>query len=129
MMTSDRNSSVWIQTAQRIQAIAQTGLTYAVSPYDVERYSDLSAIAVSMLAGPEAEKIDLATLLFASERGYATPNVDVRAAVFQKIACCWFASGKTGAGPFQADGLRSDKALRSLWSARCERSPATSSKR
>jgi ADP-ribose pyrophosphatase YjhB (NUDIX family) len=84
MMTSDPNSSVWNQTAQRIQAIAHTGLTYAVSPYDVERYSDLSAIAVSMLAGPETEKIDLATLLFASERGYATPKVDVRAAVFQE---------------------------------------------
>jgi ADP-ribose pyrophosphatase YjhB (NUDIX family) len=86
MMTSDPNSSVWIQIAQRIQAIAQTGLTYAVavSPYDVERYSELSTIAASMLAGPEAEKIDLATLLFASERGYATPKVDVRAAVFQE---------------------------------------------
>ena len=82
-MTSDPNSS-WIQTAQRIQAIAQTGLTYAVDPYDVERYSDLSAIAASMLAGPAAEKIDLATLLFTSERGYATPKVDVRAAVFQE---------------------------------------------
>jgi ADP-ribose pyrophosphatase YjhB (NUDIX family) len=84
MMTSDPNSSVWIQIAQRVQAIAQTGLTYAVSPYDVERYSDLSAIAASMLAGPDAEKIDLATLLFGSERGYATPKVDVRAAVFQE---------------------------------------------
>ena len=84
MMTSDPNSSVWIQTAQRIQAIAQTGLTYAVDAYDVERYGELSAIAASMLAGPDAEKIDLATLLFASERGYATPKVDVRAAVFQE---------------------------------------------
>jgi ADP-ribose pyrophosphatase YjhB (NUDIX family) len=84
MLTSDPNSSVWIQTAQRIQAIAQTGLTYAVDAYDVERYGELSAIAASMLAGPDAEKIDLATLLFASERGYATPKVDVRAAVFQE---------------------------------------------
>jgi len=84
MMTSDPNSSVWIQTAQRIQAIAQTGLTYAVDAYDVERYGELSAIAASMLAGPDAEKIDLATLLFASERGYPTPKVDVRAAVFQE---------------------------------------------
>src|SRR5271156_4108777 len=84
MLTSDPNSSVWIQTAQRIQAIAQTGLTYAVSPYDVERYSELSVIAASMLAGPDAERIELATLLFSSERGYPTPKVDVRAAVFQE---------------------------------------------
>lgn len=69
--------------AQRIQAIAQTGLTYAVSPYDVERYRELCAIAASMIAGPEPEKIALATRLFALERGYATPKVEVRAAVLQ----------------------------------------------
>jgi ADP-ribose pyrophosphatase YjhB (NUDIX family) len=36
-----------------------------------------------MIAGPEPEKIALATRLFGSDRGYATPKVDVRAAVFQ----------------------------------------------
>ena len=69
--------------AQRIQAIAQTGLTYATSPYDVERYSELSAISAAMSAGPEPERIALATELFAASHGYATPKVDVRAAVFR----------------------------------------------
>ena len=77
------NTNVWNSVAQRIQAIAQTGLTYATSPYDVERYSELSAIAASMSAGPEPERITLATELFAASHGYATPKVDVRAAVFQ----------------------------------------------
>jgi len=69
--------------AQRIQAIAQTGLAYATSPYDVERYSELSSIATSMSAGPEPERVALATELFTASHGYATPKVDVRAAVFQ----------------------------------------------
>jgi hypothetical protein len=47
----------WISLAQRIQAIAQTGLTYSQGPYDTERYGELAAIAASMIAGPEPEKI------------------------------------------------------------------------
>jgi hypothetical protein len=76
------NTKDWISLAQRIQAIAQTGLAYATGPYDVERYQELSAIAASMIAGPEPERIALAAELFAAEQGYATPRVDVRAAVF-----------------------------------------------
>ena len=83
-MTSSTNSNTWIQIAQRIQAIAQTGLNYAVSPYDIERYGELSAIAAAMIAGPEPLNIDRARLVFGAERGYATPKVDVRAAVFQQ---------------------------------------------
>jgi ADP-ribose pyrophosphatase YjhB (NUDIX family) len=77
------NSNLWASIAQRIQAIAQTGLTYSLSPYDTERYRELSEIAASMMAGPEPERAALAARLFAAERGYATPKVDVRAAVFQ----------------------------------------------
>ncbi|MCU1236725.1 MAG: hydrolase [Candidatus Solibacter sp.] len=73
----------WISLAQRIQAIARTGLTYAAGPYDVERYGELMAIAAGMIAGPERERIALADCLLAAEAGYATPNADVRAAVFE----------------------------------------------
>ena len=69
--------------AQRIQAIAQTGMAYAAGPYDAERYSELAALAAAMIAGPEPERTALALRLFAAEAGYATPKVDVRAAVFQ----------------------------------------------
>lgn len=82
-MAEAQNPREWIALAQRIQAIAQTGLTYATSPYDVERYTELSEIAASMMAGPEPERVALASRLFAAEQGYATPKVDVRAAVLQ----------------------------------------------
>ena len=78
----ETNTNEWNSIALRIQAIAQTGLAYATSPYDAERYHELSAIAASMIAGPEPEKIALAAELFAVQHGYATPRVDVRAAVF-----------------------------------------------
>jgi len=78
------NPNQWQSLAQRIQAIAQTGLAYAATPYDADRYRELSAIAASMIAGPEPERIALAADLFATEQGYATPRVDVRAAVFQE---------------------------------------------
>ena len=73
----------WISIAQRIQAISQTGLAYAQSPYDVERYQELSEIAAAMMAGSEPGAATLAQRLFAAEAGYATPKVDVRGAVFQ----------------------------------------------
>jgi ADP-ribose pyrophosphatase YjhB (NUDIX family) len=80
--TESRNE--WHSIAQRIQAIAQTGLAYATSPYDADRYGELSAIAAAMIAGPEPERIALAAQLFAAAHGYATPRVDVRAAVFEE---------------------------------------------
>jgi ADP-ribose pyrophosphatase YjhB (NUDIX family) len=72
-----------ISLAQRIQAIAQTGLAYAQNDYDAERYRELREIAAALMAGPEADVAALAAGLFAAERGYATPKVDVRAAVFR----------------------------------------------
>ena len=71
--------------ARRLQAMAQTGLTYARDPYDIERYGTLRRIAAEIAAGgaaePEVDRLDSA---FASEVGYATPKVDVRGAVFDE---------------------------------------------
>ena len=76
--------ATWLAVAQRIQAISQTGLAFAENHYDSGRYRELSEIAASMMAGPEPEHIPLAAGVFASERGYATPKVDVRAAVLRE---------------------------------------------
>ncbi len=73
----------WLDWCQRLQAIAQTGLTFARDPYDRERYEALREIAVEMLAaGSDAEPAVIRDLL-AAETGYATPKVDVRAVVFR----------------------------------------------
>ncbi len=73
----------WLERAKRLQAIAQTGLTYARDPYDRERYEAVRDIAVALIADRTGGEPRALADLFAGESGYATPKVDVRAAVFR----------------------------------------------
>ncbi len=69
--------------ARRLQAIAQTGLTFAKDPYDLERYHAVQQLAAEMTAGQaDGLAVQEAVDLFARDSGYATPKVDVRAVVF-----------------------------------------------
>ena len=68
----------WIEWTQRLAAIAQSGLTYARDPFDIERYEALRKLAadvVSEHSGRPALDIDA---FFGQEVGYATPKIDVR---------------------------------------------------
>lgn len=67
--------------AQHLQALAQTGLTYARDPYDADRYGQIRRIAAEMVAS-RPEEIEALAEGFAAETGYATPKVDVRGAVW-----------------------------------------------
>jgi ADP-ribose pyrophosphatase YjhB (NUDIX family) len=73
----------WLQWAQQLQAIAQNGLTYSENHYDIERYQQIRRIAAEILATHADETPDYVYNLFNQEDGYATPKVDVRAAVFR----------------------------------------------
>jgi ADP-ribose pyrophosphatase YjhB (NUDIX family) len=75
----------WLTWARSLQAIAQTGLTYAKDQYDVERYESVRRIAAEMMAAGSTPPISADTLvdLFRRDSGYSTPKVDVRAAVFE----------------------------------------------
>jgi ADP-ribose pyrophosphatase YjhB (NUDIX family) len=75
--------SQWLEWTQRLQAIAQTGLTYAADPYDVERYEQLREIAAEIAASHSDASFEQISGLFADQSGYATPKVDVRGAVFR----------------------------------------------
>ena len=72
----------WLTWARELQAIAQTGLAFSRDPYDRERYQALSALAATMFAARSDAPIARIAALFAGETGYATPKIDVRAAVF-----------------------------------------------
>jgi ADP-ribose pyrophosphatase YjhB (NUDIX family) len=73
----------WLRWARELQAISQTGLEYAGTAYDRDRYLAIRDIAAQMIAaGAGAQPATIATL-FEREHGYATPKVDVRAAVFR----------------------------------------------
>jgi ADP-ribose pyrophosphatase YjhB (NUDIX family) len=74
-----------LQWAQRLQAIAQNGLTFSKDPFDVERFNQVRQIAAEILAaGSAATTPEALVELFKRNFGYATPKVDVRAAVFRE---------------------------------------------
>ena len=75
---------VWIVWARELQAIAQTGLTFAENGYDRERYMAVRSLAARMMAHYSAADLARVEALFAGQTGYATPKVDVRGAVFDE---------------------------------------------
>jgi ADP-ribose pyrophosphatase YjhB (NUDIX family) len=72
----------WLEWATELQSIAQAGLTFGENQYDRDRYQKIRDLSVNILH--EYTNIDhkIITDLFASETGYQTPKVDIRAAVF-----------------------------------------------
>lgn len=73
----------WLEWAQRIQALSQSGLTYATDVYDLERYEELRSISVEIVTEHTGLEMQQVKDLFAVEKGYQTPKMDVRGAVFQ----------------------------------------------
>jgi ADP-ribose pyrophosphatase YjhB (NUDIX family) len=73
----------WLDWTQRLQAIAQNGLTYARDPYDVERYEQIRDLAAEIATAHTDSGLEYIRGLFAQQAGYATPKVDVRGAVFR----------------------------------------------
>lgn len=73
----------WLELAQKLQSIAQSGLFYSDNQFEIERYKQIMEIAeemISMQTGFDKDKIDH---LFMSEAGHSTPKVDVRGVVFK----------------------------------------------
>ena len=85
MSPDEANEPVWLHWTRELQAIAQTGLAYDPGPYDRERYERLRTLASEIMAaagGGGTWTPERVEGLFRGETGYATPKVDVRAAVF-----------------------------------------------
>jgi ADP-ribose pyrophosphatase YjhB (NUDIX family) len=79
-MTDDSNPR-WLDWAREIQSLAQTGQAFTKSHYDQITFGRLSAIAAEILAEHSQLEAQVAQRVFSLEPGYATPKVDVRAAV------------------------------------------------
>jgi ADP-ribose pyrophosphatase YjhB (NUDIX family) len=78
-MTSHR----WHQHALRLAALSQNGLTFMQDPFDRERWEEVRRIAAEMLAAGAGTSPEEMVVGLSQEHGYATPKVDVRAAVFR----------------------------------------------
>ncbi len=72
-----------VDWAQRLQAIAQTGLNYEPNPFDRERYELIRELAAEMLADNGDEDLATVRALFDAQTGHATPKTDVRGVVFR----------------------------------------------
>lgn len=83
-MTSDNDHYKlrWLQWCRRIQGIAQDGIAYSKDHYDRERFTALRDVAAEILAGHSQLTSEQSREIFLSEKGVATPKVDVRGAIF-----------------------------------------------
>jgi ADP-ribose pyrophosphatase YjhB (NUDIX family) len=74
----------WLEMAKKLQALAQSGLEYCENKYDIDRYQQIRKLSLDIMheyTGMEMEKL---VGVFASEKGYQTPKVDVRGVVFRE---------------------------------------------
>jgi len=74
-----------LRLAQRLQALAQAGLMYSQNVFDTERYAEIQALSLELMAGLTGQPAALLQSLFAEETGYPTPKVDVRAVLFRGV--------------------------------------------
>jgi ADP-ribose pyrophosphatase YjhB (NUDIX family) len=71
----------WLRLARELQALSQIGLTYSQDEYDRVRYLRLAAIAAEIVAAQAELEQSSLVAGFLAQPGYATPKVDVRAAI------------------------------------------------
>jgi ADP-ribose pyrophosphatase YjhB (NUDIX family) len=79
------NNTGLLPLAQRLQALAQAGLMYSQSVFDAERYTEIQALSLELMASLTGQPAALLHSLFAEETGYPTPKVDIRAVLFRGV--------------------------------------------
>jgi len=72
----------WLAIGRELKAIAQIGLTFNRDPYDAARYERVRELSAALIAQGSGHDVRPLLEAFRAETGYATPKVDVRAAVF-----------------------------------------------
>jgi ADP-ribose pyrophosphatase YjhB (NUDIX family) len=77
------NTPYWLEVAQKLEALAQAGLTYSQNDYDKERYEQLRSMAIEIVSKQTELDESVIRKIFATENGYPTPKVDVRAVIFR----------------------------------------------
>ncbi len=73
----------WLKWAREIQALAQTGLTFSQSEYEVLRNKRLLELAAEITSQYGNLSPDDLLDNFSAQPGYATPKIDVRGAVIK----------------------------------------------
>lgn len=91
----DKNEK-WLKWAVELQAIAQNGLFYGKDKFDIERYERIRNISAEMLSYKTEISVEKVKDLFCGDKGYQTPKIDTRAAIFKdnKILLVHESNGK-----------------------------------
>ncbi|MEK6536805.1 MAG: NUDIX hydrolase [Actinomycetota bacterium] len=71
----------WLEWAREIQGLCQTGLTFASTGYETQRYTRLNEIAAEIVASQTNETREALVENFSAQPGYATAKIDVRGAM------------------------------------------------
>ena len=66
---------------KKLKALADTGLLYAISEYDRERYNELHEISIELMSQVSGNDVNILTAMFAPVTDYPTVKTDVRALV------------------------------------------------
>ncbi len=74
----------WMAWAKELQALAQAGLEYTTDAFDEERFKRIREISGEIMSVKTGLTMDVIEGVFINEKGYQTPKVDVRAAVFKE---------------------------------------------
>ena len=82
MIDLDNTVPQWLSWARELQAIAQTSLHYVENDYQRQRFQRILELSAEITQAythlPAEQWVDT----FNTQKGYATPKVDVRGAVF-----------------------------------------------
>ncbi len=73
----------WLTIAKRLEALAQTGLSYSQNDYDLERYEEIREISHQIFHHYTDDPVENIRNFFSNEKGYPTPKVDVRGVIFR----------------------------------------------
>jgi ADP-ribose pyrophosphatase YjhB (NUDIX family) len=82
--SEDSAEPAWLTIGRELRAIAQIGLTFSRDPYDRQRFERIRELAADVIARGSNHAAGDLVEVFRMDGGYATPKVDVRAAVFSE---------------------------------------------
>ncbi|WP_337866529.1 NUDIX hydrolase [Ignavibacterium sp.] len=74
---------MWLNIAREIQQLAQTGLAFAANDYEKKRYTRLIEIVSEIIENHSQLEKESVQKYLMNHPGYATPKIDVRAAVIK----------------------------------------------
>ena len=80
-MKNENKIPRWLKWAREIQQLSQTGLAFAITDYEKQRYKKLMEITAEIVEHHTDLKSEKVVKVLMAQSGYATPKIDVRAAV------------------------------------------------